>query len=203
MSVQVRRSKNGCPSRNGRTLADGSAPLDTVSTAAGPTPGNDKPAPEGRTAAGRFGPGNTFAQGNPVARRIACLRAALVRDLDEGKMQALGQKLYEQALAGDLAAAKLMLAYAVGRPREAVDPDRLDLDEWAILDARPSRAAFLRCVLDTVRTGLAAEVLLSRPELGDYDKIRRALETLDEEYDEGTGPLTRQLDAEVKARVGR
>jgi hypothetical protein len=138
MSVRVQTGKNGHASRNGQARpAAASLPLDTVSTAAGTTPGNGKPT-EGHTAAGRFGPGNTCARGNPVARRMASLRAALVRDLDEGRMAALGQKLYDLALAGDLAAAKLLLAYAVGRPREAVDADWLDRDEWAVR-AAPGR----------------------------------------------------------------
>src|SRR5438874_2406394 len=36
----------------------------------------------------------------------------------------------ELALAGDVQAAKLVLAYAVGKPAAAPDPDRLDVEEW-------------------------------------------------------------------------
>ena len=36
----------------------------------------------------------------------------------------------ELALAGDVQAAKLVLAYAIGRPAAAADPDRLDVEEW-------------------------------------------------------------------------
>jgi hypothetical protein len=35
----------------------------------------------------------------------------------------------ELALAGDVQAAKLVLAYAIGRPAAATDPDRLDVEE--------------------------------------------------------------------------
>jgi hypothetical protein len=36
----------------------------------------------------------------------------------------------ELALAGDVQAAKLVLAYAIGKPAAAADPDRLDVEEW-------------------------------------------------------------------------
>ena len=64
----------------------------------------------------------------------------------------------ELALAGDVQAAKLVLAYAVGKPAAAPDPDRLDVEEWHyfkttapmmseaenLLDSRALRAARVR-----------------------------------------------------------
>jgi hypothetical protein len=45
------------------------------------------------------------------------------------KIDELVRVIYEQALQGDMRAAKLILSYSVGQPRPAVDPDRLDVDE--------------------------------------------------------------------------
>jgi hypothetical protein len=45
------------------------------------------------------------------------------------KIEELVRLIYEQALQGDMKAAKLILSYSVGQPRPAVDPDRLDVDE--------------------------------------------------------------------------
>jgi hypothetical protein len=40
--------------------------------------------------------------------------------------------LIEQARGGDLAAIKLLFAYAIGKPSEGVDPDRVDVEEWKL-----------------------------------------------------------------------
>ena len=41
-------------------------------------------------------------------------------------------KLVEMAKEGDVAAARLVLSYTVGKPTEAVDPDRLDVEEFSL-----------------------------------------------------------------------
>jgi hypothetical protein len=119
--------------------------------------------PEGRTAAGTFAAGNKCARGNPTARRMAALRSAMLNSLTPEKMAALGDRLYDLSLAGDLAAAKLLLAYAVGKAPEAVDPDRLDLDEFQLLARRPD-VDELRDALRKKDAGLAAELAASFPE---------------------------------------
>jgi hypothetical protein len=43
----------------------------------------------------------------------------------------------EQAKAGDTAAAKVLLAYVVGRPAGVVNPDTLDREEWEQCRALP------------------------------------------------------------------
>jgi hypothetical protein len=48
------------------------------------------------------------------------------------KIDELVKVIYEQALQGDMRAAKLILSYSVGQPRPAVDPDRLDADEMDV-----------------------------------------------------------------------
>src|SRR5262245_55795769 len=118
-----RPSPNGC---NGE--AHGHADGTAAPAAALPAPA----AAEGRDAGGRFARGNRGGPGHPHARRVAALRSALLEALTPERLRALAERLYDRALGGDTAAAKLLLAYALGRPAPPVDPDRLDLDEWRL-----------------------------------------------------------------------
>jgi hypothetical protein len=103
---------------------EGHAPLDTVSdgAAAGGSNGHD--------SSGRFTKGNKCAAGNPFARRLARLRSLLLDAVSDDDLRAVARKLVEQARDGDTAAAKLLLAYVLGRPAAVVDPDTLDREEW-------------------------------------------------------------------------
>jgi hypothetical protein len=88
-----------------------------------------KPAP-GRDSNGRFAAGNSGGPGNPFARQVAGLRRALIDAVTPDDFHAIAQKLLKLALAGNVQAAKLLLAYTVGKPQPAPEPDRLDADEW-------------------------------------------------------------------------
>src|SRR5262249_8322838 len=61
-------------------------------------------------------------------------------------VRAVAHKLVEQAKAGDAAAAKLLLAYVVGRPAAPVNPDTLDMEEWNARREMPDFAAVLSAV---------------------------------------------------------
>src|SRR3954466_6916760 len=76
---------------------------------------------KGRLTAGRFGAGNRFGGGNPNARRMFDLRKALLDSAKPEDVQAVGAKLAELAMAGDVQAAKLWLEYTVGKPPQAVE----------------------------------------------------------------------------------
>jgi hypothetical protein len=84
---------------------------------------------DSRDGQGKFVKGNAGGPGNPFARQTAALRSAILRFMTPEKIEELVKVIYEQALQGDMRAAKLILSYAVGQPRPAVDPDRLDLEE--------------------------------------------------------------------------
>jgi hypothetical protein len=58
------------------------------------------------------------------------LRQAAVAAITAEDVRAILAKMAELALAGDVQAAKLVLAYAIGRPAAAANPDRLDVQEW-------------------------------------------------------------------------
>ena len=88
----------------------------------------------GRAAGGRFAKGNPGGPGNPFARRVAALRQAVVDALGEDGIAEVVRGLLTAAKAGDAAAAKLLLSYAVGQPTPAVDPDTLDHHERDLAD---------------------------------------------------------------------
>ena len=133
------------PSPNGSNGADPSpngangAPL-VPFVAPAPAPPPESPAPR-RAKGGRFAKGNPGGPGNPFARRVAGLRAALLDVVTVERLQALATKLYDLALGGDVAAAKLILCYAIGKPTDVVDPDLLDHQEFKLLDAAEPRGS--------------------------------------------------------------
>jgi hypothetical protein len=122
--------------------------------------GGKAPAGEGREANGRFGIGNQAARGhgNPVHRKMASMRRALLSAVDEAALADLGRKMLAAARGGDWVAAKLLLSYTCGRPTDAPDADRLDLDEWALVLARPGMPEVLAALLK-INPGTAAELL--------------------------------------------
>src|SRR5262245_25101507 len=87
----------------------------------------------GRDCNGRFTNNNQGGPGNPHARRVAALRSALLKAVTEEDIAAVAQRLLEQAKQGDVASARLLFAYALGKPQAAPDPDALDRHEWDVL----------------------------------------------------------------------
>jgi hypothetical protein len=83
-------------------------------------PASDGAAGARRTPDGRFATGNGFGRGNPHLRRVHALRARLLEVVDEDAVGRLGRKLLELAEGGDLEAAKVLLAYALGKPPASV-----------------------------------------------------------------------------------
>src|SRR5207302_545944 len=91
---------------------------------------------------GRFAKGNAGGPGNPFGRKVAAMRQVVQEAVSEEDLRAIVGKLVEQAKEGNIAAAKLVLAYAVGKPAAAPDPDRQDLEEWQMHQERPSCQEF-------------------------------------------------------------
>jgi hypothetical protein len=113
----------------------------------------------GRGSGGRFARGNKFGRGNPFARQAAALRQRFYDAIPLDDMREVARKLVEQAKGGDPAAMRLFLAYALGQPGEAVDPDRLDQDEYRFFLEQPdaggldslARAPFPHALLLSLR----------------------------------------------------
>src|SRR5438105_3810188 len=83
----------------------------------------------GREANGQFAKGNPGGPGNPFARQVAKLRKVILNRLTEEDLLAITEALLAKAREGSVSAAKLLLAYAIGKPASSPDPDRLDGQE--------------------------------------------------------------------------
>jgi hypothetical protein len=105
------------------------------------------PAGNGRDARGRFTAGNKYGPGNPFARQTAQLRKVLLEVVNEEEMRQVAFSLLIQAKGGNLAAIKLLLQYVLGKPAEAVDPDRLEVDEWRLAQESKTDAVEMQQML--------------------------------------------------------
>ena len=94
-----------------------------------PTENAAKMPTNGHEPNGRFAKGNPGGPGNPFARRVAKLRQVILNPLTEEDLLAITEALLAKAKEGSVGAAKLLLAYGIGKPASAPDPDRLDGQE--------------------------------------------------------------------------
>ena len=83
----------------------------------------------GRNSNGQFAKGNPGGPGNPYARRVARLRATLLDAVGENGLADIVQGMVTAAKGGDVAAAKLLLSYLLGKPVESVEPDYVEIHE--------------------------------------------------------------------------
>ena len=83
----------------------------------------------GRKSNGQFAEGNKCGTGNPYARRVARLRSALLDAVGENGLADIVQGMVTAAKGGDVAAAKLLLSYLLGKPVESVEPDYVEIHE--------------------------------------------------------------------------
>jgi hypothetical protein len=81
------------------------------------------------------------APANPFARLVAQRRSALMAAVKDEDIAEIGRVLADMAKDGDRPAAKLLFAYVLGKPGAAVEPDRLDIDEWRIFKETAPMAA--------------------------------------------------------------
>jgi len=127
----------------------------------GPPASEGPPSPDanGRDQNGRFAKGNPGGPGNPFARRTAALRQAFSDALTQEGLNILAQRLLLQAQNGDVAAAKLVLAYAIGKPVDPVDPDTLDHQEFQLFKQLPTPPQDVHRILNTLPAGLACELI--------------------------------------------
>jgi hypothetical protein len=113
-----------------------------------------QPQPEtsssGRETNSRFAEGNPGGPGNPFYRRQAHLKRQLLNCVTDEEVQAVMRVLVGLAHGGNLAAIKLYLEYAVGKPAKEVDPDKEELHEWQLQQQTPR----LEQVLDVSANGI-------------------------------------------------
>jgi hypothetical protein len=113
----------------------------------------------GRNAQGRFAKGNLGGPGNPFARKVAALQAALIGSVTEEDMRSIAEQLVVSARMGDLGAVKLLFQYVLGKPAAAVDPDTLDLQELELYRRGPSPQEVQEVSCGRLPADAVAEVL--------------------------------------------
>ena len=90
----------------------------------------------GRDGKGRFVAGNKEGRGNPFARKVNKLRAALLQEVSEKNIRAILKNVVKQAEQGDLAAVKILLDRIFGPPIPADLIQRLEELERTIGDQK-------------------------------------------------------------------
>ncbi len=128
-------------------MADVEAVETTPAATPSTTDGDGTLRGDGRDVTGKFTKGNKCAVGNPFGRKVARLRAALVEGVTEENLRQLAAKLVGMALAGDLDAAQLLLAYTIGKPVPARDPDLADREELDLRLSAPTQVELLEGAL--------------------------------------------------------
>ena len=83
----------------------------------------------GRNTNGQFVKGNRHGTGNPYARQVARLRSMLLDSVGEIGLSDIVQGMITAAKGGDVAAAKLLLSYLLGKPVESVEPDYVEIHD--------------------------------------------------------------------------
>src|SRR5947199_9441082 len=134
----------------------------------------------GRDGRGRFRKGNKGGPGNPFNRQVARMRQVLLESVSEDDLRAIVAEVVDQAKDGDLGAAKLVLAYVVGRPVPAVDPDRLDIEEIQVYQEEVTTAEQMTNPIEGMPAGLACEMLRGMMPTLNEEKRRQALEMVNE-----------------------
>ena len=162
-------STNGCIGHAGATAARGVG-LPPIATTA-PPPKEAPPAAEERDERGRFTAGNRGGPGNPFARAVGTRRRALLDAVSPEDVAAVARKLLQRARAGDVASCKVLLAYVVGKPVPAPDPDALDLHELALARQAPlaEDVQALGRVAPALAAWLLGEFQAATPE--EYDRL--------------------------------
>jgi hypothetical protein len=77
------------------------------------------PSTNGRNGSGQFATGNKHGKGNPLFGKVATLRSAALKSVTPATVKGLIKSLIDQAMAGDITAAKLILPYLIGQPATA------------------------------------------------------------------------------------
>jgi hypothetical protein len=123
------------------------------------TPAEPAATATGRDSKGRFANGNKGGPGSPFNRRVADLRRRLLERLGGDTLEHILDRLVEMAEQGDLAAIKLVLAYTIGKPTAAVDPDRVEIDEFKLYCEETLDPSTVTLPLRGTPAALACEIL--------------------------------------------
>jgi hypothetical protein len=144
-----------------------------------------------RDARGRFTKNNKGGPGNPFNRRVGQLRTLLIEHVSDDDLAAIVDKVVQMAREGDLAAAKLVLSYTIGKPVPAVDPDRLDVEEFNLFREEAITADTLADPLKGLPAATVCEMVReARPlvEASRREQLAEALRTVEVPQDQDNDP---------------
>jgi hypothetical protein len=147
-----------------------------------------------RDRLGRFETGTVGGPGNPFGRQVARNRRILLAAFTDERVEALVDKLFEMALEGDLGAIKILLQYLVGKPLPAVNPDRVNHEEWEMRREQPH----VEEVAMHTQSQLPHPVVLLMQRFGDEGKLRK----LQEQFGRSIAARN-EADAKQAARAAR
>jgi hypothetical protein len=128
------------------------------------------------------------------------MRAALLRACTEDRVEELGRQMLDAAIAGDWLAAKVLLPYLVGKPRQAPDPDTLDVAEVKALLELPRN--LVRDLVSRVTPAVAVELARMLPNASAIDAMARDATTAvlhREEFNRAVAALREQAEAHDQA----
>lgn len=94
------------------------------------------PAGDGRTAKGRFAPGNKAGKGNPHNKKTQRIRAALLKAATLDDVKAICAKLVEGAKGGDLKFIQEWLDRCIGKPSQTEIMERVEKLEQLIANRK-------------------------------------------------------------------
>ena len=103
-------------------------------------------------------------------------------------MSATARQVIERARDGDLAAAKLLFSYVIGRPAESVDPDTLDVKEIQLFRQAQVESMGTPAILQGMPADLACDILRQVLPYTSRDLARRLAETLEEGVEQKKSP---------------
>jgi len=103
-------------------------------------------------------------------------------------LSATARQVIERARDGDLAAAKLLFSYVIGRPAESVDPDTLDVKEIQLFRQAQVESMGTPGILQGMPVDLACEIVRQVLPYTSHDLARRLAETLEEGVEQKKSP---------------
>ena len=130
--------------------------------------------------------------GNPYARQVAELRKELLQRCTPERIGKIADRMMELAEGGNVSAAKLIFQYVLGKPTEAVSPDRVDIDEVQLFkDGSCRKDVLFPTLLGGVPADVSAEMLRKfTPIMGDIacNDVKAMGDVLRAERDEKCQP---------------
>ena len=90
--------------------------------------------PNGRGPDGRFTPGNKAATGNPYAKKVSRLRAALIGAVKPADIDKIIKVLIREAKTGDVSSIRELLDRVLGKPTQTDVLERIERLEQQLLE---------------------------------------------------------------------